>query len=533
MRPEDAAQRAETGADMRIHDIAVLGAMAVASGLASPGVAAATITQTTYNAVIERVDCPFPVLRGDAASCFQATVPLHYADVAEDGSLPDGAPRITLAVSVLENFVEMENPNPIVLISGGPGQAASDMLASVTTALHLRRSRGIVLIDQRGTGASSPSLNCAEASPLELDENRLNDPEFLPESSLGDRLDACVQQWRADGVDFNAFDTRSAALDLLAIRRGFGIEQWNLHGTSYGARVVSDAMRVDPDGIRSAVLNSPQAIFAHFDQDFAESRLRLFSQLFEDCAGDSYCHENFGDLEAHMRKIHAHLADEGMEIFLRESGSGNLQRVNVDWEDVLNGLYSHMNFSFGAEPVARYISELSRVVDGRLSLNDDEVARIFQSTLSEDDDGMAIAMHLAVRCREDVPAFDAAVAASAEQQAPMFFAGAEGMGSYYDACEAMGINPVDPSFYELVASDIPTLVLTGDMDPLTPTSWAGRTAGALINGQLVAFRGMAHDIFSTSICAQAITANFIEAPFMPVDDTCARSYGPVFSPVQQ
>lgn len=518
---------------MKIHEIAALGAMAVASGLVSPGAHAATLTQTAYSAAMEPVECHFPVMRGDTASCFRATVPLHYADVAEDGALPDDAPRITLAVSVLEGFVAQESPNPIVMISGGPGQAASDMRAAMATALHLRSARGIVLIDQRGTGASEPSLNCAEASPLELDENRLNDPAFSPEDSLGERLDACVQQWRADGVDFNAFDTRSAALDLLAIRRGFGIEQWNLHGTSYGARVASDAMRVDPDGIRSVVLNSPQAVFAHFDQDFADSRLRLFSQLFEDCAGDDYCRGTFGDLEAHMRKIQAHLADEGMAIFLRESGSGRLQRVTVDWSDVLNGLYGHMNFSLGAEPVARYISEVSRIVDGRLSLNDDEVARIFQSTLSDDDDGMAIAMHLAVRCREDVPAYDAAIEAAAAAQAPLYFAGDAEIGAYYNACRVMGIDPVDPAFYDLVTSDVPTLILTGDMDPLTPTAWAEKTAGALLNGQLVSFRGMAHDIFSTSICAQALTARFIDAPYMPLDDSCARAYGPVFSPIQR
>lgn len=198
--------------------------------------------------------------------------------------------------------------------SGGPGQAASDMLQATATALHLRHARGIIMIDQRGTGASQPSLTCDSASALEIDDNRLNDPEFAPATSVEERLSDCMMDWHEHGVDLNAFDTRSAALDLMASRRGFGIRQWNLHGTSYGARVVQDAMRVDPEGIRAVVMNSPQALSPHFDRDFAENRARLFAQLFSDCADDAYCSDEFGDLEAHLERIRLHLSDEGMEI---------------------------------------------------------------------------------------------------------------------------------------------------------------------------------------------------------------------------
>jgi pimeloyl-ACP methyl ester carboxylesterase len=459
-------------------------------------------------------------------------VPKNYSDVANDGSLPDAAPRLTLAIVALENFVTMTDPNPIVMISGGPGQASSQMLHSNAIALHLRRTRGIALIDQRGTGASSPSLGCDAASPQELDENRLNDPEIEPDTPVADRLSDCIGKWRSRGVDFNVFDSRSAALDLRSVRLGLGLRQWNLIGTSYGARVALDAMRVDPDGIRSVVLNSPQALTPHFDRDFAENRARLFTQLFVDCADDIYCREEFGDLETHLEKIRAHLRDEGMDIYLRQS-SGELVRVSVGWEDVVNGLYTHMNFSFGAEPVARYIHELSRMVQGRLSLNDDEVARIFQNSLGNQDFGMAIAMHIAVRCREDVHGYDEAVARAAAARALGLYAEDTILQTYQASCNAMESVPVDPAFHEPVISAIPALILTGDMDPLTPTAWAERITQTLSKGQLLTFRGMAHDIYGTSICAQAITANFIDAPDRAVDVSCVGSHRPVFAPVQR
>ncbi len=487
---------------------------------------------TAYIADIAQVECPFTVPRGDTAACFEATVPMDYADVAADGSLPEDASRLTLAVTLLSNFVTVDDPDPIVMIAGGPGQGASQMLPMLGEALQLRHKRSIVMIDQRGTGHSVPALTCDETDALEFDANRLNDPDLAPETTAEKRLAQCLVDWRDQGIDFNAFDTRAAARDLQAIRRAFGIRQWNLHGTSYGARVVFDAMRVDPDGIRSVVLNSPQAITPHFDEAFAENRANLFGQLFADCAQDTYCSDTFGDLKAHLDKIHAHLADEGMEIYLRETSGGELMRVTVGWDDVINGLYGHMNFVAGPEPVARYIHEVSRMVDGRLSLNDDEVARIFQSSLRDDGMGIAIGMHMAVRCREDVDAYDAAIAEAGAAKAPSLYTADQSIHSYRLACAVMESEPVDEAFHAPVTSDIPALVLTGDMDPLTPTIWAHDAAEALDNAQLVSFRALGHDIHSTSICARVITANFIDAPDEPVDATCAESYRPVFAQEQ-
>jgi len=221
-----------------------------------------------------------------------------------------------------------------------------------------------------------------------------------------------------------------------------------------------------------------------------------------------------------------------MDIYLRETPDGELTRITVGWEEVIEGLYSHMNFIAGPAPVARYIHELSRMVDGRLSLNDDEVARIFQSSLRGDDHGIAMGMHIAARCREDVDAYDDATVAAGAAMAPSLYTSPSSIHMYRLGCSMMEIEPVDAAFHEMVESDIPALVLTGDMDPLTPTIWAHHAAEVLENAQLVSFRALGHDIYSNSVCAQIITANFLDAPDEPVDATCAQSYAPAFAPAQ-
>lgn len=483
-----------------------------------------------YAAKIEGLDCQVNVPRGDSAVCFLAEVPVYYSDVLEDGTLAEGAPTLQLHGLLLENFIWHEDPNPVVFISGGPGQAASDMLGMAGNLLELRRTRGVLLIDQRGTGFSEPVLDCADVSEEELEPGRLNNPEFDPVDSAAERLRDCGRKYIDAGIDFAAFDTRTASLDLRAIRQGLGLKQWNLHGTSYGSRVVLDSLRVDPEGVRAAVLNSVQAITPHLTADFLVEKANIFSKLFDNCANDQACTEAFGDLEASLALVRDHLSDEGLSLYLREPASGQLMRVDVTWSDVISALSQHLSFSGPADHVARYIHELAQVAQGRLSLNDDEVARLFQSKFNTTNDGIAIGMHMAVRCREDMAELDPTAVTAAIAANGDFLVAGDGY-EFYSACDVWGAEPI-PGFSNAVVSDIPTLILAGDIDPLTPYTWAQTTAETLENGQLVTFAGMGHDIYSSTICGRVITANFLDAPMEPVDRSCADLIRPQFA-VQQ
>ncbi|MCC5979779.1 MAG: hypothetical protein JJU21_17105, partial [Salinarimonas sp.] len=101
--------------------------IATSSEARAPG--GPTEAGTAYIADIAEVkDCPFSTPRGDLAACFEATVPENYADVDADGVLPEDAPRLTIAIAVLSNFLTVDDPDPIVMIAGGPGQGSTMFL---------------------------------------------------------------------------------------------------------------------------------------------------------------------------------------------------------------------------------------------------------------------------------------------------------------------------------------------------------------------------------------------------------------------
>ena len=85
----------------------------------------------------------------EQARCGTLSVPL-----TQDGA--DGR-RIELAVAVLPAREEMPAPDPLVILQGGPGQGAVGLAPFYAEVFAgVRETRAVVLLDQRGTGGSSP-----------------------------------------------------------------------------------------------------------------------------------------------------------------------------------------------------------------------------------------------------------------------------------------------------------------------------------------------------------------------------------------
>jgi pimeloyl-ACP methyl ester carboxylesterase len=144
--------------------------------------------------------------------------------------------------------------SPIVFLMGGPGVPGS-IIGRVPPYWslfdRLSAERDVILLDQRGSGLSTPSLGCRPGSPP--------DPGlFRSSDALRDALRriyaACVDDHRAAGVPLELFTPRAVAGDVEAIRRRLGAERVSLLGFSYGTRLVLEYARAYPDRVDQLVL---------------------------------------------------------------------------------------------------------------------------------------------------------------------------------------------------------------------------------------------------------------------------------------
>jgi len=116
---------------------------------------------TPFVATFESATCEMPLPEGQNP----ANVGCGWLTVPENRGRPEGR-TIKLAVVTLAATGTNPEPDPLVILSGGPGAWAIDGTLPMFTgdfAAPIQSKRGIVIFDQRGSGRSQPALNCPEA----------------------------------------------------------------------------------------------------------------------------------------------------------------------------------------------------------------------------------------------------------------------------------------------------------------------------------------------------------------------------------
>ncbi len=397
--------------------------------------------------------------------------------------------QIDLNIVVLPALSPDSKPDPLFFLAGGPGQGAAK-LARVAREMFRRvqSDRDIVLVDQRGTGKSNP-LNC------KFDDDSLKAVNE-PESAGLDRLKTCMAAYDAD---LTQYTTTIAMDDLDDVRAYLGYERINIYGGSYGTRAGLVYMRGHGDRVRAAVLDGVAPTNMRLPLYFPRDVQRALDLLVKDCESDDPCRLTYPHLGGRIRALMERLKGEPPLVTVTHPRTGEIGKIRLEARlvaNVISGtLYSPMAAALIPAVVAR---AEQNDIQGMLAL-----ASIGDGAAEPN---MSIGMQLSVICAEDAPRMTAEEAAK-ESKGTLF--GEYVMRNQRLACEFWPKGKVDPSFYEPVTSSIPTLVLSGELDPVTPPVWGEAVAAYLSASKHIVIPGTGHTAGGTG-CGLRIIRSFID-----------------------
>lgn len=387
--------------------------------------------------------------------------------------------------------------DPLFLLAGGPGQAATEAYGS---ALYLfqdvNRLRDIVLIDQRGTGDSN-GLACDNLADEEL-------PTDLPDEAVVGLLDDC-REALADQADLTQYTTEAFIQDLDDVRAALGYDRINLYGVSYGTRAAQAYMRRYPERVRSAVLDAvvgpDQVLYLQMPRDAQRS----LDSLFARCETDPACHQQFPAVRREYSELLARL-DQPVPISVAHPLTNEPFEIELTRDRlgqfVFNILYS-----------ADLQSMLPLLIHNAYETGD-YAPLVVQGLAVAQSTGLYLGLLYAVICSEDAPLIDAGAAAGyqAGTSFPLF---AE---RFTAICENWPRATVEPGFRDPLASDIPTLLLSGSADPITPPVYADAVAEGLSNDRHLILPGYGHGAIGAG-CMPKIVAEFIRTGNPAAPDT--------------
>jgi pimeloyl-ACP methyl ester carboxylesterase len=476
-------------------------------------------------------------------SCYRLRVP-ETRDISLKTSRSPQARELMLPVVVVHARKEGDGEirqDPVVYLAGGPGSGAWIDQERITwwwleidNKPWLSR-RDVILFDQRGSGLVEPRMDCPDATESAL--ARLAMVDGVESDRLWrEDVQHCIDSVVAAGHNAAAYTTVDNAEDVHDLFVAMNLPAWNVYGVSYGTRLALEYMRRHPADIRSVILDSVLPPQAQVFEDDAAHTDRAIQYLLAQCAMNNACNQAYPELGPRLQKLITRLDREPMLITRPHPSGGGDVLVRMDDNRLLNHIYNMLYSRDDIEYVPLVIDAYDR--QRWSDINKDADGFVNGAT---DRDDFGDAMYMSVHCFEEAPFEDFAKANAAYAQYPLLRGMAQNRlwRSYGEICElwrqGFGVEERRASDAARVASAIPTLLLTGTYDPVTPPAYARMAARTLRNSHLVEFQHHGHDVLGHDSCANAIADAFLDQPHRPLDRRCVDEGGaPQFAqPLQE
>ena len=441
----------------------------------------------------------------------------------------EGSPVIRLHVALLKSSAEAPEPDPLIYLSGGPGSFALEWLQwEIGEYQEILERRDVIFFDQRGIDYSEPSLDCPEVSQAQ--ERILADGapigEWLPirvEAHL-----ACLNRLREQGIDLSTYNSSASAADVNDLRQALGYEQVNLLGLSYGTRLALTVMRDYPEAVRSVILDSPVPLQINLLASQGPSAQAALDLVFEGCAADTACAAAYPDLPGALGAVLDRLDQEPLELYVSHLITRQMSQVLVNGDQFMAGLFFSLYDPDEIYHLPQLIYESYQESPRYRNL----LAALMQVPLIQAEYSSE-GNRYSVLCREEIPFLsqEQALASYADMQPRLRAFLEQDARVEFAICDGAGISLAPSLENEAVVSEIPTLVLTGEFDPVTPPALGDLVVETLANGVNVSFPFSSHGVFSERGCARQVAAAFLDDPAEELDLSCIdalRRQPPVF-----
>jgi pimeloyl-ACP methyl ester carboxylesterase len=382
----------------------------------------------------------------------------------------------------------------VILLPGGPGETFTDRAVPFSVAMaSVRRTRDVLLVDVRGVGRSQP-LDCDMPYPGGL---RSRFGSVFPLTHALACRNALSRR-----ADLSQYTTASSVDDLEALRAWLGYSRLNLMGASYGTRVAQVYLARHPQSVRSAVLNGVAPIAEPLYVQHARLLQRALDRVLADCTADAACAREHPQLQQSLERVLARFRAGAVVVDL------NGARVPFSMGDLS---YALRGLLYGRA------AEVPRLIVAAAAGDVRPLAEYYvERTAWIGERGGSGGYHFSVLCAEDIaPLTDDDVA----RETAGTFMGAHLIDGYRAVCAHWPYARLPALHWAPVRSDVPTLLLSGARDPVTPPEGGDAVARYLENALHIVVPDGGHGVGGPCILRMILHV-FETASVEGVDTSC-------------
>lgn len=450
----------------------------IALGLALAAVPTAVHAQTAPSR-FEPGPCAIEVAPDERIDCGVLVVP-------ETRGRADSR-SIRLPVLIFRSRAETPASDPVIFLTGGPGNSALSGQRSGRSNPFLEL-RDQVVLEPRGAKLAQPALECPEINALkgEITAERIRGA--AADARLTAAAAACRATLVASGADLDGYNSAETADDIEALRVALGYDKVNLYALSYGTRLALTVARRHPGSVRAMVLDSVLPPEINYDEAATANTWRSLNAVFDGCAIDPACSAAWPDARGDFNALVA--------------------RGEID---AVTGVGLALQ-----DP--RLIPLIPRAVGSAADARPEELAGWIAR--AQGPSGFTWGLRLSVWCSEEAP-FEAPGRIEAQVAIDRGLGGADARTASVAMCRAWNVAPAEAVENTPVTSDIPTLIFAGEFDPSTPPDWGRRLLAQMPRATFVSMPGLSHGA-SFNRCGGMMAVAFFRDPDATPDVVCAN-----------
>ncbi len=415
--------------------------------------------------------------------------------------------KIDLNVVVLPAFDQNTKAEPWFDLAGGPGAASTDAAGFYANeGRELRHRHDVVLVDQRGTGKSNP-----------LSVSRKKTPEYYLSEMYPVDYVQNLRETLERRADLTQYTTSIGMADLDDVRAWLGYDRINLFGLSYGTRAALVYLRQHPDRVRTVTLMGVAPPYLRMPMYHAEAAARAMDLLLQQCEQDTACHQAFPQVRDDWTNLLAHLERAPARVEYSPPDKSAATKLEIQ-----DGVFAEKirTWMYGREQASRIPLIIHHAAQG-------DWAPFLREAISPSiPDFIADGMYLSVTCAEDVPFIDQ------EEAARMNAANPFGNYRVFQQTRACGMWPrakIPDNFRDPVSSNVPVLIFSGNMDPVTPPQRGEEIAKNLPNSRHVIIPQAGHGVdgLTDPGCVYRLIMEFMEkGDAKSLDVSCVERMAP-------
>jgi pimeloyl-ACP methyl ester carboxylesterase len=433
---------------------------------------AAVLLSSSTQAAPKRERCYLPGLE-DAAECLTLSVPL-------DWQKPAGA-KITVFTAILPALSRDAARDAFVMIPGGPGQSGDSLVPLTKAAFRdIRQQRDLVLVYPRGTARSTP-LTCPQ----------LESQQLLPQAEILARIKSCAA---AQKVDKQYFTSAEIVRDIEEMRRVMGYPQLSLWGGSFGSRIVQHYARSFPAATRLAIMDAVAPVGISIVETAPRAAEAALASIDTHCRKDLACRKTSPTLSADIKSLLAGFASPRM-LGVTDPVTGRITNTQVDQQYLASVVHLTL---YNPQSRALLPQLVAKAKQGRF----EPLLAMGALSGSSLADQMSVGANFSALCAED---WQITNLSKLDKNS---FLGTAQANMLRDICPFWTQRKIDPAFLQAFKSNVPALLLSGALDPITPPDGGTQVARYFSNATHVVVPASAH-ISSTFGCAPRQIAAFV------------------------